>query len=754
MAIEPLLSCFYFTLIGLLMMERRREYIFPTIPERDFYGRDDIIEELYNLATYPEAGRSNNIYLYGRRKIGKTEILRRVYNRLFWKQDKTIPFYYSFPERGINIYELCRDFLSSFLRQYVAFIKKDTTLINGGAPLLYLRDLIREGHAPVVSSLIDNLYGNIESGDLLGAVKTSISSPSFVSHVENARVFIAIDDFQNTDRLDKTEKEGIFKELEGLLKLPSLTCIFASYSLNKPVGAMERSLTGALSLKELKGLSMKDAEEMWGDAWGERLFSRRHLEHIIRILDFNPYYIKTMIQVIKDRYPDVSSLKGIYSIYFDELNRGSLGLLFSSIIGRTPPHLRNSAIVMLKRCSENVRGGVMAILSSLPCKREDAFSLLELFSLKGLIDCDLTGIRLVEDRVFRDYLELQYRKEIKGEEPEDFKGTWIWERLKELDREGIDAERMDIIKRCKSLLEGFSCQGVPALLFDYDTFKEGFDGRGDEEIKDRLKRAKDFYNLPLIVGSSRESIEDSAGIKSIILGYGFEDGTYQTGKDLIWLVGCFVLHPVASLHEVVSFIRHAKTIEMRFKGIEVVKWAIARDGFSKESLKELKDHGVLTSNLRQIDLLRGFIEIERAEDRTDDLYEFELILPMVSETELVAARAIEEIARKGNFDEDSINQIKMALIEACINAFEYSRSKEGKVALKFMLNGEKLTIYVENEGRGFEPNLIPEPSIDDKLSGANKRGWGIKLMRHLMDDVSFERINDSITRLKMVKYVS
>ena len=63
-----------------------------------------------------------------------------------------------------------------------------------------------------------------------------------------------------------------------------------------------------------------------------------------------------------------------------------------------------------------------------------------------------------------------------------------------------------------------------------------------------------------------------------------------------------------------------------------------------------------------------------------------------------------------------------------------------------------MTIYVCNRGKKFTPDTKKSAlGITDKIYTENKRGWGIKLMKNLMDAVDFEDIQNG-TQLKMVKY--
>jgi serine/threonine-protein kinase RsbW len=101
-------------------------------------------------------------------------------------------------------------------------------------------------------------------------------------------------------------------------------------------------------------------------------------------------------------------------------------------------------------------------------------------------------------------------------------------------------------------------------------------------------------------------------------------------------------------------------------------------------------------------------------------------------------------------DNEKTNEISLALIEACINAFEHSESKS-EVFIHFIISDESLTIKVIDKGKGFDSSKISIPNIENKLgSDEKKRGWGIMLIKELMDSVNFES-NDQGTTLTMIK---
>ena len=54
----------------------------------------------------------------------------------------------------------------------------------------------------------------------------------------------------------------------------------------------------------------------------------------------------------------------------------------------------------------------------------------------------------------------------------------------------------------------------------------------------------------------------------------------------------------------------------------------------------------------------------------------ELKLPILKNMELIATQTAEVVSKHMNLSEEKSSEISMAIIEACINAFEHSNSKE------------------------------------------------------------------------------
>lgn len=138
-------------------------------------------------------------------------------------------------------------------------------------------------------------------------------------------------------------------------------------------------------------------------------------------------------------------------------------------------------------------------------------------------------------------------------------------------------------------------------------------------------------------------------------------------------------------------------------------------------------------------------------NHADEPREVSLTIPIIPDMEVAATQTAEAILRFMSFSVDQIDEVKHALIEACINAFEHSASRDGHVYIKFVMNRDELLVIIQDFGTGFEASGIPRPSLVRKLAGAeHKRGWGLMMMESLMDYVHIDSGPEG-TRIVMTK---
>lgn len=128
----------------------------------------------------------------------------------------------------------------------------------------------------------------------------------------------------------------------------------------------------------------------------------------------------------------------------------------------------------------------------------------------------------------------------------------------------------------------------------------------------------------------------------------------------------------------------------------------------------------------------------------------DLTIPMLPDMELTATTVAESLGVFMGLGVDKIEEVKIALIEGCINAFEHSKSEDGRIDISFQINERGLTVAINDGGQGFDLEEARR-RIQDKREKGLPRGWGLTLIEELMDELEIDS-TDKGTLITMTKY--
>jgi serine/threonine-protein kinase RsbW len=127
----------------------------------------------------------------------------------------------------------------------------------------------------------------------------------------------------------------------------------------------------------------------------------------------------------------------------------------------------------------------------------------------------------------------------------------------------------------------------------------------------------------------------------------------------------------------------------------------------------------------------------------------ERVLPTALEHIREAERDV--LVRLGElgYSDDDRFAVRLALEEALVNAMKHGNRMDPakSVRLAYRILAEKVEIRVADEGEGFDPGQVPDPTCDENL--AKPCGRGVMLMRCYMDEVTYL---DNGREVHMVKY--
>lgn len=105
------------------------------------------------------------------------------------------------------------------------------------------------------------------------------------------------------------------------------------------------------------------------------------------------------------------------------------------------------------------------------------------------------------------------------------------------------------------------------------------------------------------------------------------------------------------------------------------------------------------------------------------------------------------IANKVGFCVDDIEDLKVAISEACTNAIKHSLKDRFTIIYSMIENG--LTIEIIDNGKGYDRSVVSEPDIDN----LKESGMGLFIIESLMDEVIVESQEGKGTSIKMTKYL-
>ncbi len=144
-------------------------------------------------------------------------------------------------------------------------------------------------------------------------------------------------------------------------------------------------------------------------------------------------------------------------------------------------------------------------------------------------------------------------------------------------------------------------------------------------------------------------------------------------------------------------------------------------------------------------LEKGFSQIVVSEETT------ELILPSRIEAIAAAAAAAAKIAGRLRLGDEAAFAIDIAVREAVTNAVLHGNLQDETktVEVKFRETATALEISVRDQGKGFDPLSIPDPTDPQNLMKTS--GRGILFMRNFMDKVEWSRHPESGTVVRMTK---
>ena len=133
---------------------------------------------------------------------------------------------------------------------------------------------------------------------------------------------------------------------------------------------------------------------------------------------------------------------------------------------------------------------------------------------------------------------------------------------------------------------------------------------------------------------------------------------------------------------------------------------------------------------------------------SNGIHEFEREFDSESKHCAELVRELLELLEKESWTPDDMFGIRMAVEEAVMNAIKHGNEDdpEKKVYAEFRIEKDRFYAKISDQGRGFCPTDVPDPTLKANLE--KNSGRGVKLMKTFVDECRYNSCGNSVELVK------
>jgi hypothetical protein len=723
--------------------------------------------ELYRAAT---SAAPRTVFVMGEAHSGKSTLLLSTFERIFAENGESLPIWFcALPDR-LSPETFSRDFLYSLIQQFLAFRRNDAQLLS--APLLTegnLLSLCFPEERGIVQSLLQGydelLKTENETERQHKLLQYALGAPEFLAQKASLRVALLLDEAHLLNEI-RADNQPV-PLLSEMLESSRYTLIITGLQRALPekltinperLGDVWYVWTPPLEINTQLGLL-----ERWCQS-AQVPFNHETLRLAVEQMQGNLFYLRPIISAAGELGKPLTDAVEFQHLYINEMLRGRIAQHFSALVRK-----------IARRASAQPRGE-----SRSPEIVDVCYDALETIVSRDFFERRLHGhfvterllrelhchelitltgdqIRISDDSVFRDWLFATHQR-FTGIPAEEVHLELLGRRMRKLSRVVSRSELRAFNARLVALLSKFDQQVVPRSLLSHDEFLIRYTRLKYDQILAGLSTEPDRRRLPQIIYVTEASLPegDACSTWSVLLGYGFDEAKYDKSHETIWLVAAtsnaeaVTGQDIAQLRECLESVRLPLSSQPR-----IVRWMLSRSGFTPEAIDESLRDGFLHSDYLQLELLGELLEtLERVKSAESEKPlpairpergDLDIAIPMGQEREIISANIIEKTARAAGLSNERINQLKTAIIEACLSLGAMNISYDGRLHQRVHLTGDKIIVMLATS------SLALDETQGSPLNESQMQFWRMDILRNLADEVKLHRVPGGV-RTEIVRY--
>lgn len=712
----------------------------------EFVGRS---RELEMLLEHARVGSfSRGLILLSPPAAGTSELLRQTYDELFKSGGDVIPFYFALKKSDRSASQAALRFLQQFLLMAVAYRRRDTGILDASPEICELSQLAPPSDGYWIDRLIETCGIDSRLNDERSFVRNCLSAPLRAA-ARGANVFVMVDDIHEAAWFDSSV--NILDEFRDIYSRAAIPFVFAGRRrFDHGMNSFRAQFIEPLNFTNTGQLA-----EQLGKKYNVHINDQTRDLMATQFRE-TPMLIRSLFEAAAEKRRTLDSFQRLEQTYIDGLIGGSIGRFFKKELDDIAPSAeRQTKIIefLFDGISANNAATLRVWQRHLGIVNGEFRSLAERLNASEFVRVSSNHIEINgENSVLADYVTARYRMDVATESSGIVFGEILANALKRAPQILAKLYRRNSSLGLSEIMSAFDCQEVPLGLIDYGRFREAYKGASEDKIAAGLAAETEKVSLPqtAYVTSTAEiypAIGQFIDEERSAVATGFRERNYTDDDQTAWLAA-EIESKLEADRELAEFWCDRLEMAALMCGFSSHRiWLIAPEGFSEEALDALRERNAIGSSRRQAVMLKAYLAAESISTGDAEFVEYEMIVPMGDDTELIAAHTVEEIARRHDFPAKAINQIKTALVEACINAAEHSSSPDRRIYQKFAVYTDRLVVTISNRGL----RLLDRKAVESDPS-SGRRGWGLNLMRGLMDEVKLESVDDG-TRITMTKYL-
>ncbi len=302
------------------------------VPDEVYTDREIFLDYFHDAALEAAHRRTTSTVLLGQRRMGKTEIFRRVVNRLFFGQDPedphaVVPVYHSFPDGETTEKTFGKDYLENFLRYYIAFHTRDFKLVRKPYTGKALVSILEKSASVIPKETVDWLkitHESIENGNSVLPHRDALEVPRQIADDDDITIAVFLDEFQNT-RLPQYNFDitGFMQQAVESPNCPHFVTGSAMSILGREIIG-RGSLFGRFRAKEIESMQHYDGKELALKAAShyKAEISGLMAPMISNRCGGNPFYITALIKQSAEMTKAISDEQSLNDILAVDITSG------------------------------------------------------------------------------------------------------------------------------------------------------------------------------------------------------------------------------------------------------------------------------------------------------------------------------------------------------------------------------------------------------------------------------------------------